>query len=202
MKEWYRPLFIIASATVLGLIILLVVHSTIHAAPAPTIAPEISYDAPDQTAVALERDIQAQLRARGELDNIRAKRAAAGAKMVQVRKDLLFLRQTQWSDVITTNWSKFEALRQAAATAPDHWVACHICDGRGQMNFCIVCDNSGKCAECQGTGKISSDDLCPACFGTGKCFFCTGSGMMACPFCDDGMVSANQQNPPEVLTVQ
>jgi len=211
MKHWKRPLQIIVGAITTGIVIGLAVQTAMHASAPPSVSTNAtpvesfnaaSSDQQDPNVLAMERDIQAQERANAEKEKVRARRAAAGAKLVQSRKNILFFKQSQWSALITTNFSIFEASRKSAASAADRWVRCQICDGRGQMNFCLACGNSGTCSACGGTGQMSSDQMCPACFGTGKCFLCTGSGMMACPFCDDGLVTANQPYPPQTLTVQ
>jgi hypothetical protein len=43
---------------------------------------------------------------------------------------------------------------------------------------CTVCDGSGKCVDCGGTGKPTASklDACYSCGGSGKCHNCQGTG--------------------------
>jgi CheY-like chemotaxis protein len=107
------------------------------------------------------------------------------------RESLLELQRTRgvaWSAVLTTNWPAYEALRQQAAASPAKTAPCTLCNGRGLMAFCVVCEHSGKCVQCKGTGRGSFGERCPACRGSGKCYLCFGTGKMACLFCDDGII--------------
>lgn len=46
---------------------------------------------------------------------------------------------------------------------------------RGKIE-CNVCDASGDCQKCSGTGKITSGAECSVCNGSGDCWFCNGAG--------------------------
>ncbi len=88
------------------------------------------------------------------------------------------------------------ALRQQAANLPTGEIRCTLCDGRGTMRSCVLCSGyKGKCVTCNGSGKLSDLEDCPTCLGDGNCFLCAGTRKMTCPFCDDGMMSANRPMP-------
>ena len=40
---------------------------------------------------------------------------------------------------------------------------------------CYICEGSGDCPECGGTGTIDGEP-CAACDGTGTCYRCNGEG--------------------------
>jgi len=101
---------------------------------------------------------------------------------------LLHARADAWASTLATNWMAYQALRELAAASPTKTAHCTICDGRGLMPFCAVCQHSGKCIYCQGAGRTSFGEICPICRGSGKCYLCFGTGKMACLFCDDGDV--------------
>jgi hypothetical protein len=103
---------------------------------------------------------------------------------------------TTWSNILSTNWTAYMELRRKAAGATNKAAACTICDGQGMMHFCIVCDHSGKCIDCNGKGKTPYGEPCPACRGKGRCYLCGGAGQMPCVFCDDGLVYSQGVPPP------
>jgi len=101
-----------------------------------------------------------------------------------------------WSNVLSTNWTVYLELRRKAAGSAKKAAPCTICDGQGLMHFCIVCENSGKCIDCNGKGKTPYGEPCPACRGKGRCYLCGGAGQMPCLFCDDGLVYSQGVPPP------
>jgi DnaJ-class molecular chaperone len=109
------------------------------------------------------------------------RRDQAAEKMHEARAKLQFYKHREWTEVIQTHRKTFEALRQEAAQSPNKKVPCTICDAKGILDLCVVCDHTGKCPTCRGTGKVFGD-TCPTCLGSGKCFLCFGSGKMPCPF--------------------
>jgi len=131
----------------------------------------------------------------------RSKRQRAGAKMEESRKELQFAASSAWIAVLTNHWQEFKALRQKAAVSPHGRTPCTLCDGTGHMDFCVVCQNSGTCPTCDGTGKAKHDEYCPTCLGKAKCYFCLGSKGMTCPFCDDGTVDVKGPMPPGMLPI-
>jgi hypothetical protein len=104
-----------------------------------------------------------------------------------------------WSNVLSTNWTVYQELRRKAAGSANNAAPCTICDGRGLMHFCIVCENSGKCIDCNGKGKTPYGKPCPTCRGKGRCYLCGGAGQMPCLFCDDGLVYSQGVPPPVYL---
>ena len=97
-------------------------------------------------------------------------------------------RADAWSQVLTTNWPVYQTLREKALNSREGTSPCTICNGRGSLPFCVVCEGNGKCLDCNGTGKTPFGERCPTCRGSGKCYLCRGSGKMPCLFCDDGLV--------------
>jgi hypothetical protein len=121
---------------------------------------------------------------------------------VKQRERLMRLQITlanTWSNVLSTNWSTYQELRRKAAGSPNKTVPCTICDGQGMMHFCVVCENSGKCIDCNGKGKTPYGAPCPTCRGKGRCYLCGGAGQMPCLFCDDGLVYSQGVSPPVKL---
>lgn len=134
------------------------------------------------------------------LDSERAKRQSAAARMSEARLHLRVFRQRDWDALLAANREAFQALRQKAAASPTHTVACTLCDGRGVMGTCLLCKHSGKCVDCDGTGRSSGEEYCPTCLGNGKCYLCFGGRKMTCPYCDDGVMSLKVP-PPTSLPV-
>lgn len=120
--------------------------------------------------------------------NDQEKRDQAGARTVEFRKALQYSRSDGWSRFISANRAAYQQLLAKAAADPSGTTPCTICNGRGSMASCFLCENSGKCPTCFGSGKLSDDELCPTCLGSGKCYLCYGTGKMICPFCDDGTI--------------
>ncbi len=116
-----------------------------------------------------------------ELAKRQRDQAAEKTPMARARMQLYY--QRAWTEVIRANRQKFEALREEAAQSPDKMVPCTICDAKGVLDLCVVCDHTGKCPTCHGTGRTAFDEVCPTCQGSGKCFLCFGAGKMPCPFC-------------------
>jgi hypothetical protein len=117
----------------------------------------------------------------------------------KARTQVQFYKYIAWRKVIDAQMPVFEALRKEAAHSHDKVVPCTICQGQSVLELCVVCDHTGKCPTCHGTGK-DFGEVCPACVGSGKCFLCSGSGKMPCPFCsllkDEGMITPDSPNPP------
>jgi hypothetical protein len=152
-------------------------------------------------AQAFEKDRQAQVEWAKQREQARLKLEEATSKMKESREAYQFMLQEEWTSIIYTNTLTFNSLRSAAAHSDGNYVPCQICNTRGKLNFCVLCQNSGKCPGCHGTGVVSQNHTCPTCLGSGHCFLCAGTGKMTCPFCDDGEISAHQHNPSTVLPV-
>jgi hypothetical protein len=148
---------------------------------------------------AYESSTQNRIEQLSSLEQARERRAQAAKLSHEVRERLLMIHQKTWATVISTNRETFAKLRYAAAHSVTGQSQCTICDGKGVLDYCILCQNTGKCPTCKGTGKLEHDDLCPTCLGTGKCYLCFGNGKMTCPFCDDGIVSAKGPPPPQFM---
>ncbi len=159
-------------------------------------APTVRIAQPDPSHIALQQELEAQetrayIEELKRLEVQRSQKVTATAENRQARASLQNDRQEVWSTFIRTNWHTYETLRKAVIDSPDHSAHCTLCDGRGLMNFCLLCEGDGQCPACQGTGKSSNGQLCPVCLGTAKCFLCFGKGRMPCPFCDDGVIYAS-----------
>lgn len=120
--------------------------------------------------------------------------AHAAEKTFEARTKLQVLHGPAWRAIVAENMEKFEALRAEAAKSPDKRVPCSICDARGVLEVCVICDRSGKCPTCQGTGTVINE-VCPTCQKGGKCFLCSGSGKMPCPFCQSSSLSMEAITP-------
>jgi hypothetical protein len=119
--------------------------------------------------------------------------------LVKQRERLTRLQVTlasTWSNVLATNWTAYMELHRKAAGSANKAAPCTICDGQGLMRFCIVCNHSGKCIDCNGKGRTAYGEPCPACRGKGRCYLCGGAGQMPCVFCDDGLVYSQGVAPP------
>ncbi len=134
-----------------------------------------------------------------ELTRLEKERQQHSELAVKQRERLLRLQITlanTWSNVLSTNWAVYQELRRTAAGSAKKAAPCTICDGQGTMLFCVVCESSGKCIDCNGKGKTPYGEPCPTCRGKGKCYLCAGSGKMSCLFCDDGLVDPRGVPPP------
>jgi CheY-like chemotaxis protein len=120
--------------------------------------------------------------------------AAAKAKTTEFRRQLELNTSGAWSALVGKHMGTFLELRRLAGRSASKTERCTICDGRGRLDPCLLCNGTGKCPTCRGAGRFGAE-ICPTCLGSGKCFFCFGSGSMPCPFCDDGLVYANQPKP-------
>jgi CheY-like chemotaxis protein len=136
---------------------------------------------------AYQRQTEERVAALASLANQQRLRAELEEKQRDKILDLQRARALAWSTILATNWPAYLALKQQAAASSSKTAPCTICDGRGLMTFCVLCDHSGKCIQCGGSGRTFGDP-CPACRGTGKCYLCFGTGKMPCLFCDDGTV--------------
>jgi len=137
-----------------------------------------------------------------KLESSRAAREIAAGKMFEARTQLQASKAPSWTSVRTTNWEAFETLRHKADTSSSGTAECTLCDGRGVMRFCVLCDNTGKCPTCKGSGKRFGENSCLTCAGTGKCYICSGLGRMTCLFCDDGTISRKTALPPTRIPVR
>lgn len=71
----------------------------------------------------------------------------------------------------------------AALTIGNIAAPCPNCNGEGRVwRACPVCDGSGKCQMCQGSGRFEmkldegGETVCPKCGGSGECTSCEGTG--------------------------
>jgi len=150
-----------------------------------------------------EQELHAGLEALTRMEDEKEKRDRATAKSMAVRAQLQATCQKAWLEVLAINEPAFKALREKAKLSPNEETPCTICDGKGNMHFCLVCRKSrGVCETCSGLGHNGYGDICPTCLGTRKCFNCFGSGKMLCPFCNDGTISANGPLPPPTMPVR
>src|SRR5258706_4617521 len=150
---------------------------------------------------AYEKQTQARIAQLARMEAARLARDQLALSGTEARRNLQAAKSAAWTSLIAKNWQLFEALRKLAAFSPEGEAACTICDGLGSMNFCLLCEHSGKCVACQGSGKTPRGQDCPACRGSGKCYLCFGSGNMLCPFCDDGFISSKGPPPPAEMPV-
>lgn len=157
--------------------------------------------AANDAVLAYQEENQAQLEAATKRANQQQDLAEAVERTPEFRKALQSKLHNQWSTLIHKYLPTFDDLKKQAAESDTKTVQCTICDGRGEFNSCLVCNDLGKCPTCLGKRTLSYGSVCPTCEGTGKCFFCQGSGKMACPFCDDGSVYANQPKPPYEIPI-
>ena len=146
---------------------------------------------------AYEEERRSGLEALTRMEDEKEKRDLAASKSLDARAKLLADCQDSWAKVMATNQPAFLDLREKAKHSPLEETPCTLCDGKGNMHFCLVCPkNRGVCQACSGLGHNGYGDLCPACLGKRKCFNCFGSGKMLCPFCNDGTISAKGPLPP------
>lgn len=142
----------------------------------------------------------------GKMEKLEAQkqlRARAEARTEETRGWLQRDKRDAWTALLATNREAFAALREKARHSPDQQTACTICDGRGSLAFCILCNHGdGKCVTCLGTGRLSVQELCPTCMGSGKCYLCRGSGKMTCPFCNDGLIWPDGPQPPLIMPLR
>lgn len=152
----------------------------VPAVPAPVAKASPSNEAilrgkPDENTVARVKELE-------KMELLRSQREQAAEKMHEARAKLQFYKHRDWTEVIQAHRQEFKALREAAVQWPLKKIPCTICDAKGVLDLCVVCEHTGKCPTCRGTGK-NFDEICAACSGSGKCFLCSGSGKMPCPFC-------------------
>ena len=183
---------ILAIGLLCGLMILLAVSRTSSDAPAngldvrdPASRKPAATASVTSEPVPLQRVDEKTAARVQELEKMEAnkrQRDLAAEKTRQSRADIQRFRHRAWMEVIQTYQPEFETLRAAAAQSPEKKVPCAICGAKGILDLCVVCDHTGKCPSCKGTGKVVGG-VCPTCVGSGKCFLCRGSGKMDCPFC-------------------
>jgi len=164
-------------------------------------APALSQEEIQQQFAAIEKDKEATLAKLGTDEANMQLRERAGSKMYEVREQLQLARQPYWTKVLSTNWPAYKKIHAEAVASPSHTAHCTICDGRGKMDFCVMCNGTGKCQTCGGTGRAADGSPCPNCLGRKSCYLCEGTGRMACPFCDDGDVYAKMAAPPNLLPI-
>lgn len=150
--------------------------------------------AKDPAVAAYEEQNRAQLERALQRQRDASPIAAAKAKTTEFRRQLELNTSGAWSALVGKHMAAFLELRRLAGRSASKTERCTICEGHGRLDSCILCNGTGKCPTCHGTGRFGAE-ICPTCLGRGKCFFCFGSGSMPCPFCDDGLVYANQPKP-------
>jgi CheY-like chemotaxis protein len=178
-------------------------------APAPTVGATQSVKQPpalSQTEVqrqfeALERDKEATLAKLGTEEANAQLREHAAARTYEAREQQRLNRQSYWEQMLSTNWPVYKTLRAQALASPRGTVPCTLCDGRGKMDFCVLCKGTGKCPTCGGSGHLANGELCPNCLGNKMCYLCGGTGKMTCPFCDDGLIYSKMQPPSNLLPI-
>ena len=203
----YLPLLI--SGLLCGLIIALAVRRTssesapdgvaepVPAAPAPAAQDSasnkvLSHDEREQTIARIKELEKMALKKRQQDE--------AAKSTHKMRAQLQFYKYSAWRKVIDDRRPVFENLREQAAHSPNKMVPCTICDGNGVLDLCVVCDHTGKCPSCRGTG-VYFGEVCPTCVGSGKCFLCFGAGKMPCPFCqplrmkEEGLITPDTPDP-------
>jgi hypothetical protein len=116
-----------------------------------------------------------------KMEEAKRQRDEAAARTREFRARVQLAKHSAWQEVIEAHRKEFETLRAESSQAPDRIVPCSICDAKGVLDLCVVCDHTGKCPTCHGSGKYV-DAVCPTCHGNGKCFLCIGTGNMPCPF--------------------
>ena len=163
-------------------------------ATAPGPDPEVVAAKAAQRA-AYELETQARIQNLARIENQRNHFSRLTTQGEEIRTELLMAKSAAWSALITTNWQAYQNLRQKAAGLPGERIACTFCDGRGAMDYCLVCGHTKQCVTCNGSGKAAFNETCPTCRGKGICYFCFGSGKMPCPFCDDGTIYLSMQPP-------
>jgi hypothetical protein len=185
-----RPLQLLAVGLLCGLVITWVHRSPSESAPGNVEEPMSAAKEPTSAEVLAhgesERTI-ARIKELEEMELKQSRRDRAAEKTHSVRAQLQAYKHSAWRELIEAHRQEFEALRAEAAQSPDKRVPCTICAGKDVLDLCVVCDHTGKCPTCRGTGKYWNevdgvDGVCPACLGSGKCFLCYGSGKMPCPF--------------------
>lgn len=164
-------------------------------------APSAESPSESNEIIAYKKENQAILKAADQRQEEQERMARAVARTRQYRWRVQYTDGDAWSKFINQHIQVFRMLRQDATQSSTETVHCTICDGRGQVDFCVACKDTGKCPTCGGTGTLPVGEICPTCQGNGKCFLCHGAGKMACPFCDDGLVYANQPDPPDKLPI-
>lgn len=169
--------------------------------PAPPASTEASGARDNSEVQAFEAQNRALMEAAARREQAQAQRARALSRKPEIRKQLQYLKGQGWADFINAHLQTFLKLRAEAQRCRQGSVPCTICDGRGSLSFCVVCDNTGKCTVCEGQGKLIDGSLCPSCEGKGRCFLCHGSGKMTDPFCDDGRVYAQTPVPPRQIPI-
>ena len=169
-----------------------------EAAPPRATPPPVD---PEQ-AVRDDRNMKASVDALARMETDAARRARTASKTYQDRTELSTKAQSAWSAMIATNTPIYLTLHRAASQDEHHETPCTICDSKGYMHYCILCESSkGQCVTCQGTGLTATGGDCPVCLGKKKCYLCYGTGKMPCVFCDDGTITLRTINPPKVLPI-
>jgi hypothetical protein len=164
-------------------------------------APEPASDQPSAEVIAYEKQNQKLMKHADRVVEEQRQRGEAMAQTEAFRTHLQLDTAAAWSRFINAHLPTFQALRRQALQSPFGRIQCTICNGRGQMDFCLLCNSTGKCPTCQGTGRLNNNDICPTCLGNGKCFHCFGTGKMPCPFCDDGIITAQTPTPPNLMPI-
>lgn len=195
----------LAAFLVCGLAYSLVRHPNLGASSRPVA--ELSRDQSNidedkaREASAEERAKEAYISKLAHMANVRDRLSTAEARTTSERRFLQLRGQAAWTALISAKREGFNKLRQQAVRSGKD-VPCTLCDGHGRLSYCPLCDHSGKCLTCNGTGRRLGGELCGACLGDGECFLCNGMGRLACPFCDDGTISLKLPLPPAKMPVE
>ena len=204
----HRRVLILFSAFLLCVLVYFLVQGRRHSvAPAKPEMAAAAVEPVDEEArlealAEEEREIQAHRDALASLEAKRDQRDEASSHVYEARRQLQLSRAEAWSAVLSTNSQTFAVLRHRAEESSDGNAHCTICDGRGILGYCVLCENSGKCPSCKGTGKELRGEICPTCMGVGKCYLCSGTGRMPCLYCDDGTLSRKGPLPPSSLPLK
>lgn len=183
-----RLFYPVAIGLLCGLVILLVASRflpdgspEIPAAPVAAAATPAAVISRNEFAEVERQETIERVKELEKMELAKRQREEAAEKTRQLRAQLQLAKRSAWRQVIEAHRKEFEGLRAASAQAPDQILRCSICDGQGVLDLCVLCEHTGKCPSCHGTGKYW-DGICPTCLGTGKCFLCIGTGKMPCPF--------------------
>lgn len=168
------------------------------AAPVPT-------EAIDPAVLAREQKAEEEATERRRQELMPAQREAqrqdtSHVRRKEVRQQVLDAHRAEWKDLIDRHLAEFLRLRDEATKSVEGEVTCTLCND-SYHSGCLFCakPNNGKCAACQGSGRLPDLNVCPACSGQGRCFKCAGLGKMPCPFCDQrGTIHRNSPRPSPV----
>src|SRR6266581_3885077 len=122
-------------------------------ASAPAAVPAADAEARARAEEAYASQTGARIEELAKMEAEQKKRARAAAESVQARTAVQRRHDKAWSIVVTTNWQRYQALREKMEQSHAHSAHCTICYGNGLMPFCVLCEGTGKCPACRGTGQ-------------------------------------------------